>query len=434
MRRTMLVFICVVLPLLAFAGSHSIFKPAQGGSIPESAFRGYRLYEQIESYKNGGLWEASSKYRHHYPNANTDDADSLYHFEWDGEGQTWQQTMFSEFQYNNAGRVVGLNTYMQYMPGMTILVSSTQSVYDNQNRLTSYTMNMINPETFTLTPFLRLSVGYANNNVASLAGWAMDDEIPYWRTEFQHDNQGRVVLETEHTSTDSSNWVLSYRTETSYHPNDTSNAASNIEFMATFYPATFGESLRSFPGMPQQFLSYDWNGVDWVLSERETLSWDGSNNHLLNILDEEKIGENWTPYYKEVYTYDTHHNISQVIMSDYANNAWTETQKEELTWFSYGSANEDFNSPAVANLQLSIYPSPFADMLNIQAQSDKAGLVKVNIYNLKGQQVRQLTTTPGNKISWDGRDMRGATCADGIYLLKAEQNGNTRCARIMKLK
>jgi len=323
---------------------------------------------------------------------------------------------------------------MQYMPGMTILVSSTQSVYDNQNRLTSYTMNMINPETFTLTPFLRLSVGYANNNVASLAGWAMDDEIPYWRTEFQHDNQGRVVLETEHTSTDSSNWVLSYRTETSYHPNDTSNAASNIEFMATFYPATFGESLRSFPGMPQQFLSYDWNGVDWVLSERETLSWDGSNNHLLNILDEEKIGENWTPYYKEVYTYDTHHNISQVIMSDYANNAWTETQKEELTWFSYGSANEDFNSPVVANLQLSIYPSPFADMLNIQAQSDKAGLVKVNIYNLKGQQVRQLTTTPGNKISWDGRDMRGATCADGIYLLKAEQNGNTRCARIMKLK
>lgn len=434
MRRTMLIFICVVLPLLAFAGSHSIFKPNQNGSIPESAFRGYRLYEQIESYKNGSLWEASTKYRHHYPNANTDQADSLYHYEWDGESQTWQQTMFSEYAYNGAGRVVALNTYMQVMPGMTFLVNSTVSQYDNQNRLTHFTMNMFNPENFTLSPFLRVHVNYANNNVASLIGWALEDEIPYWKNTFEHDAQGRVILETEQTSVDSSNWVLAYKTETTYHANDTTTAANNIEFVSTFYPASFGESIRSFPGMPQQYLIYSWNGTDWVLSDRETLSWDGSNNHILNILEEEKVGADWTPYYKEVYAYDGHNNISEVIGSDYANNLWTETEKQELSWLSYGSANEDFNSPALADLQLSIYPSPFAERVSISPLSNKSGTIKVDIYNLKGQQIQQFHTLPGSTITWDGKDQRGLDCANGIYFLRAEQNGSSQSARIMKLK
>ncbi len=434
MRRTMLVFICIVLPLLAFAGSHSIFKPNQNGSIPESAFRGYRLYEQIESYKNGSLWEASTKYRHHYPNANTDQADSLYHYEWDIQTLEWQQSMYSNYTYNGAGRVVGLDTYMQVMPGMIILVNSTQSVYDNQNRLTHYTMNMFNFEDFSLSPFMRLHIGYANNNITSIAGWAREDEIPYWVSTFQHDAQGRVILETEQSSPDSSNWVNSYKTETTYHPNDNTNAAANIEFVATFYPATFGQSLRMFPGMPQQYLTYSWNGTNWELSERETLNWDSSNNHLLNILEEYRSGEAWAPTYKEEYSYDGHHNVAQVIGSEHANSAWDETDKQELSWNSYGSANEDFNSPALADLQLSIYPSPFAERVSISPLSNKSGTIKVDIYNLKGQQIQQFHTLPSSTITWDGKDQRGLDCANGIYFLRAEQNGSSQSARIMKLK
>jgi len=65
-----------------------------------------------------------------------------------------------------------------------------------------------------------------------------------------------------------------------------------------------------------------------------------------------------------------------------------------------------------------------------------AGNVKIHIYNLKGQLVKQLLDSEmksGNhQVIWDGRDTRGNSVASGIYFYRM-QNGSYNATHKMML-
>ncbi|NIT70208.1 choice-of-anchor B family protein [candidate division KSB1 bacterium] len=78
------------------------------------------------------------------------------------------------------------------------------------------------------------------------------------------------------------------------------------------------------------------------------------------------------------------------------------------------------------------YPNPFNPSTTIAYQLPKAEKVSIIIYDLLGQQVKQLVNEnqePGHySVQWDGRDQTGHTVATGLYIyqIKAGQFNQTR--------
>lgn len=84
------------------------------------------------------------------------------------------------------------------------------------------------------------------------------------------------------------------------------------------------------------------------------------------------------------------------------------------------------------------HPNPFNPETQIAYQLPQAGDVSLTIYNLLGQQVRQLVNTHQAagfyRVSWNGQDALGRSAASGIYFyhLKADQFSQTKMMILLK--
>ena len=76
---------------------------------------------------------------------------------------------------------------------------------------------------------------------------------------------------------------------------------------------------------------------------------------------------------------------------------------------------------------LSAYPNPFLSELKISFNLDKASIVQLKVYNLKGQLVSTIRdafySRGENSIFWEGCDDRGRHVASGIYILQLSLDG-----------
>ncbi|MDD2331690.1 MAG: endonuclease [Candidatus Cloacimonetes bacterium] len=82
------------------------------------------------------------------------------------------------------------------------------------------------------------------------------------------------------------------------------------------------------------------------------------------------------------------------------------------------------------------YPNPFTSSLTLPYTKRSGADGKITIYNVRGQKVNEfeLLNSIGNyELTWDGRDSRGASCPQGLYLLKATQDTGQYIRKIIKL-
>ncbi|HOH78420.1 MAG TPA: hypothetical protein PLO35_01780 [Candidatus Cloacimonadota bacterium] len=68
---------------------------------------------------------------------------------------------------------------------------------------------------------------------------------------------------------------------------------------------------------------------------------------------------------------------------------------------------------------LSCYPNPFSSNLEISSK-DKT-ISKLQVFNQRGQLVRDLEHSSPNTWRWDGQDSQGNLCATGIYLIRSAE-------------
>ena len=88
---------------------------------------------------------------------------------------------------------------------------------------------------------------------------------------------------------------------------------------------------------------------------------------------------------------------------------------------------------SIFNIQLSNYPNPFNPTTTIKFNLPESGEVKLVIYNIKGQKVRELKIEnlklKINEVVWDGTDENNQPVSSGIYLYKLQLNDKTLAAR-----
>ena len=111
----------------------------------------------------------------------------------------------------------------------------------------------------------------------------------------------------------------------------------------------------------------------------------------------------------------------------------------DMGCYEYGSepwvAIDDPVVPELPALKISAYPNPFTVFTNIKVilpsnlGNDKARATNasIDIYNIKGQRVKNIPLDPGKADEqfsyWDGRDEAGRQCSSGVYILNLKVNG-----------
>lgn len=84
------------------------------------------------------------------------------------------------------------------------------------------------------------------------------------------------------------------------------------------------------------------------------------------------------------------------------------------------------------------YPNPFNSQTRIEFESPKSDYAQVIIYNILGQQVKELfngVVVKGiTRLSWDGTDNSGRNVATGPYLYSVKLNGQVLSKKMMLLK
>jgi hypothetical protein len=84
------------------------------------------------------------------------------------------------------------------------------------------------------------------------------------------------------------------------------------------------------------------------------------------------------------------------------------------------------------------YPNPFNPTTVIQYALPKASFVKIQIFNVLGQKVRNLVEEeqePGYQtIYWDGKDDGGVEVSSGVYFYKIEAGSFVKAKKMTLLK
>ncbi|MBL7995253.1 T9SS type A sorting domain-containing protein [bacterium] len=84
------------------------------------------------------------------------------------------------------------------------------------------------------------------------------------------------------------------------------------------------------------------------------------------------------------------------------------------------------------------YPNPFNPVTSIKYDLDRESYVSLKIYNLLGQEVRNLYqgTSPAGvyEVMWDGKDKLGRQLSSGIYVCRIQANGAVQSRKMLLLK
>ena len=96
------------------------------------------------------------------------------------------------------------------------------------------------------------------------------------------------------------------------------------------------------------------------------------------------------------------------------------------------------NLQTSAQTALHLSPNPFYSTADIQYKVIRAGKVKVDVYNIKGQHIKSIleeTKSSGSyQLIWAGTDKAGNKVAPGIYFMRLEADGKALTKKMLTLK
>jgi hypothetical protein len=105
-----------------------------------------------------------------------------------------------------------------------------------------------------------------------------------------------------------------------------------------------------------------------------------------------------------------------------------------LGWFDHNwlGIEDETASPAAPDITLSLSSNPFHDFLTIEVDGISSS-PELSFYDITGRVVRTLEPGDGESFLWDGTDSEGNQLPSGTYVVRAETQGITATAKVVKL-
>ncbi|MDD3050708.1 MAG: class II glutamine amidotransferase [Candidatus Cloacimonetes bacterium] len=130
----------------------------------------------------------------------------------------------------------------------------------------------------------------------------------------------------------------------------------------------------------------------------------------------------------QIYDFKTDEYYSEPLVAGKANYSIIRLDKAE-----YGENNVVSNVSIIGN-----YPNPFNPSTTISYYSSNSENVKIDIFNLKGQKVKEIfngiSAVGNNKVVWNGTDETGRNASSGVYLYKISTATESVQAKMLLLK
>ena len=96
------------------------------------------------------------------------------------------------------------------------------------------------------------------------------------------------------------------------------------------------------------------------------------------------------------------------------------------------------NAPVPTHMDVTNYPNPFNPTTTIAFSLPEEGVVKLSVYNIRGQLIKELIngSMPRgfHKVVWDGRDNRNRSVSSGLYFVRVDVGNTSKVKKIMMLK
>ncbi len=111
-----------------------------------------------------------------------------------------------------------------------------------------------------------------------------------------------------------------------------------------------------------------------------------------------------------------------------------ENQTTTIDFALHSETDADDLTISVTQL-LSNYPNPFNPATTIKFNIEQNEQVKIEIYNLKGQKIRQFSIPEGqHSVIWDGTDENDQQVSSGIYFYKLKSGCYTSTKKMILIK
>ena len=415
------------LPLVLMA---SVF----GLKLPES-FRGFSFPDRawkIDNIVNSGYyeddWHPESRMRAVYASDGSDQVQSYLLDYIDDDGSWLENVAKYEFIYNDAGRVVSSTLSYNWGDVMYPFVM-LEAEYDDLNRITNLNgYHSAFPIKNQWIPQFSFHFIYGAGTFFEVYTWNddMDEDSVYGHVIFTFDNRGRIIQQLEKISADSTNWVDEFKTTIEYHPQDSSDGHSAIEYFSRVLPMSIiSDEDFMFPGAITYMEEQDYRDGEWVMDSRTSFIYDNQLKKLSYSVEYYTEDDGWRDDEEKSYVYYDNGQLSHVITK--IPQEWMGPplpyERSDYFWQEFTDV-DDPSIPAGVNV-LTSWPNPFKNSLNIMVKTEDKSALEVDVYNIKGQLVQRLKANNGAKISWDT-----SMLPSGVYLLKSKDAK----AKVLKLK
>lgn len=398
--------------------------------------RSWKIAEKLIDGWDGSQWSPSEKNIYYYNPAHPAKVDSIATLNWDSMSETWSPGFMQVNTFLPDQEHISFSEYRLTMGEYNLPFVRMYGTYDAQYRLTHFRMSMYDMTNSAWADQARMHINYGTGTTFQVVQWQAPDDVSpeeFSRSNFTFDTQGRLTQETWQTSPDSSNWVNSTQLTRTYHPHDTTSGAQLIYNISHQMMSNSLNNNGVYFGMASEELEKNWAGTDWVNGRKSVYTYNTSDK-----VTEELIlywdSAAWGNSERYAYTYDTNGNMHQEIYQDVPSGTeWNNSSRSTYSW-SQVTANEDDVVPVSGVLALSIYPNPFRDAMTIQGKSSSNAKISYDIFNLKGQIVRTLSSAGNADITWDGLDNSGKAPATGIYFMRATQGKSTATRKFIKMQ
>jgi len=99
-------------------------------------------------------------------------------------------------------------------------------------------------------------------------------------------------------------------------------------------------------------------------------------------------------------------------------------------------AADEVISPVISSVKA--YPNPFGQQARLEFDIKAPTLVKVAIFNLRGQKIRELfkgdLSSGSHQLEWDGLDASGISVSNGIYLYRIDTAGRHLSGKLIRIR
>ncbi len=364
---------------------------------------------------------------------------NIYNYGWDDVSELWeQQMMVMEIIWNEIG-LFEKAVYKFYVPDLEewIPVMELTQTYNDLNHIDGIDYYFL----FAEEPELMMSIDFFYDE------WDFAVEMLYQTYDqeerdtemrlnsFYYDGSQRIqkVIE-QYFDNEGNQWEIDYKSEMTYHSNDTSTYDNFQSFIDDFGLYMMGVHVNIFPFMVEQEEHYQMGDLGWELVA-QTLYQYNDDDLLEMITEQDLLEELWVTVDRELYYYDNL-QLSEIVYQWLVDEDLVDGERR-LYFMAEASSVDEYLS-SLPSIAVKNYPNPFNPQTTISFSIPSSSKLELSVFNIKGQRVtillNEIIESGNHSVSWNGKDDDGNELSSGIYFYRLSNGVNTVTGKMLMLK